>query len=63
MYQYFVTRYGYTNEEITIINKYSKHMGDEDKEIVESLYKIDVLVYSVILRTEFRKKFGVSDFI
>ena len=47
MYQYFVARHGYTNSEITIINKYSKNLNDEDKKIVDGLYKIDVLIYSV----------------
>ena len=46
VYQYFVDR-GYSNSEITIINKYSKQMPDDDKEIVDGLYKIDVLIYSV----------------
>ena len=47
VYQYFVQRHGYTNEEVTIVNKFSRNLNDEDKEIVESLYKIDVLIYSV----------------
>lgn len=46
VYQYFVNRFGYTNDEITIVNKYSKNMSEEDKAIVEGLYKINVLVYS-----------------
>ena len=47
VYQYFVDR-GYSNSEITIINKYSnKQMPDVDKDIVDGLYKIDVLIYSV----------------
>ncbi len=38
---------GYTNDEITIINKFSRYLNDEDKDIVDTLYKIDVLIYSV----------------
>lgn len=44
VYQYFVTRHGYTNQDITIINRHAKYLTEEDKEIVESLYKIDVLI-------------------
>ena len=49
MYQYFVQRHGYTNDDVTIVSKTSRNLNDEDKEIVESLYKIDVLIYSVYL--------------
>ena len=61
VYQYFVDR-GYSNSEITIINKYSKQMPDDDKEIVDGLYKIDVLIYSVRLEIETGSKLLLFDY-
>ena len=47
IYNYFVSRFGYTNENITIVNKPGGRKTPEDMEILEMLYKIDVLVNTV----------------
>jgi len=47
VYQHFVQKYGYTEDEITIVIKHIPNLPPEDLEIIESLKKIDVLLTSV----------------
>lgn len=47
IYNYFVSRFGYTNENITIVNKPGGKKTPEDMAILDMLYKIDVLVNTV----------------
>jgi hypothetical protein len=42
-----VNRFGYTDNEITIISKYSTNLSEDDRVIVDHLYKINVLIHSV----------------
>ena len=47
VYHYFVNRYGYSRDNITIVCKHVTRRTLEDQDICERLYKEDVLIYTV----------------
>ena len=47
IYRYFVNRYGYSRDNITIVCKHVTRRTLEDQAICERLYKEDVLIYTV----------------